>query len=332
MKNIFLLLILVFPFFSLAQDTFSIVAIDSITGEIGSAGASCVPISLPVAPHGALIISDILPGIGAIHTQAYWLAVNQQNARTRMLAGDSAQQIITWLTLNDAQSNSTIRQYGIVEAHNGHPESAAFTGTGCNDYKNHITGPGYSIQGNILLGQHILDSMEAHYLNTSGSLAQKLMAALQGANVVGADTRCGPFGLSSLSSFIRVAAPGDTNGTFHLDLNMAYPSNTSYPVDPIDSLQTLFNNWLADIPENFATRLALKIMYTNHGITIQHTGPAFPAGTKIELIDSTGKLIFKKSFQNKITLNPQGLKLSKGLYFFRILDGDTYYASGKLIF
>jgi hypothetical protein len=43
-----------------AQDTFSIVAIDSITGEIGSAGASCVS-SSPTYPHGAQILSDVMP-------------------------------------------------------------------------------------------------------------------------------------------------------------------------------------------------------------------------------------------------------------------------------
>ena len=43
-----------------AQDTFSIVAIDSVTGEIGSAGASCVG-SSGSYPHGAQILSDVIP-------------------------------------------------------------------------------------------------------------------------------------------------------------------------------------------------------------------------------------------------------------------------------
>ena len=42
------------------QDTFSIVAIDPITGKVGSAGASCI--------GGSMIISDIHPGLGGIHT------------------------------------------------------------------------------------------------------------------------------------------------------------------------------------------------------------------------------------------------------------------------
>jgi uncharacterized Ntn-hydrolase superfamily protein len=221
----------------LAQDTFSIVAVDTITGEIGSAGASCI--------GGSIIISDILPGRGAIHTQSYWNSTNQQNAHLRMEEGMSPQEIIDWLVENDVQNNPSIRQYGIVDVDpEGHPRSAAFTGNNCLDYKNHITGPNYAIQGNILLGQEILDSMESRFLNTEGSLPEKLMAALQGANVPGADSRCAVYGLSSLSAFIRVAWPDDTNGVFYLDLNVP---NSPSGKEPIDSLQVLFDEWMGTV-------------------------------------------------------------------------------------
>ncbi|HOI32111.1 MAG TPA: hypothetical protein PLC47_05045, partial [Bacteroidales bacterium] len=61
-----------------AQDTFSIVAVDTITGEVGSAGASCLDNS--AITGGAVIISDIIPGRGAIHTHSYWVSANQINA------------------------------------------------------------------------------------------------------------------------------------------------------------------------------------------------------------------------------------------------------------
>ena len=66
-----------------SQDTFSIVAVDTITGEIGSAGASCIDESQ--IEGGALIISDVIPGRGAIHTQSYWNVSNQLNANNRMV-------------------------------------------------------------------------------------------------------------------------------------------------------------------------------------------------------------------------------------------------------
>ena len=57
---------------SYAQHTFSIVAVDAITGEIGSAGATCLDIDDLGGEEGALVISDIIRGVGAIHSQAFW--------------------------------------------------------------------------------------------------------------------------------------------------------------------------------------------------------------------------------------------------------------------
>src|SRR5205809_1009802 len=84
--------------YSLAQDTFSIVAVDSTTGEIGSAGASCLGIIGTAVPHGAQIISDVIPGKGAIHTQAYYKPENQQTAHDQMIAGSAPQQILDYVT------------------------------------------------------------------------------------------------------------------------------------------------------------------------------------------------------------------------------------------
>ncbi len=218
-----------------AQDTFSICAVDTVTGEIGSAGASCVG---PYNGVGAYIISDVIEGIGVIHTQAYWLSANQQNAHNKMLEGLSPQEIIDWLVANDVQNDPTIRQYGIVDLVR-HGESAGYTGVNCDDYKNHLTGPGYSIQGNILLGSFILDSMKTTFLNTQGALADKLMAALQAAKVVGADTRCAVRGTSSQSGFVKVVRIGDGTSPY---LQVIVP-DTPVGTDPIDLVQGEFDNW-----------------------------------------------------------------------------------------
>lgn len=241
MKNL-LFLVLIFGLVGniQAQHTFSIVAVDSVTGEIGSAGATCGDSIIWPGTPGAYLISDVIPGVGAIHTQSFYLASNQNNANQRMMMGDSPQEIMTWLQNNDAGNSPATRQYGAVDYNGGSPRSAAFTGANCFNYKNHITGPGYAIQGNILLGQQILDSMEARYLRTPGSLADKLMASMQGANVIGADTRCFADGVSSLSAFIRVARPSDHVDSLYLDINVA---GTASGVEPIDVLQTRFDNW-----------------------------------------------------------------------------------------
>ena len=97
--------------------------------------------------------------------------------------------------------------------------SASFTGHNCSNWKGHINGVNYAIQGNILLSEEILLGIEEGFLNTNGSLDQKLMAAMQGAKVPGADTRCLDEGISTLSAFIRVAKVDDGND-YYMDLNV----------------------------------------------------------------------------------------------------------------
>ena len=88
--------------------------------------------------------------------------------------------------------------------------------------------------------------MESSFLNTNGSLDQKLMAALQGAKIPGADTRCLDKEISTLSAFIRVAK-SDDNEEYFMDLNVnsviTYYNQAGIWIDPIDTLQTLYDNW-----------------------------------------------------------------------------------------
>ena len=222
----------------IGQDTFSIVAVDPKTGEVGSAGASCVDLSnFPNFATGFL--GELFPEEGAINSQATYLSQNQTNARNRFNNGETPQEIIDWLVANDAQNQSQQRQYGIVRLVDGTPQSAAHTGVACLDYKNHITGPNYSIQGNILLGQGILDSMEARFLRAEGDLACKLMAAMEGANVIGADSRCTGNGTSSLFAFLKVAQPSDIFGNPALSLGVRLQNGQG--IEPIDRLQDDFN-------------------------------------------------------------------------------------------
>lgn len=223
-----------------AQETFSIVAVDTITGEVGSAGASCLDDQ--DVEGGATIISDVLPGRGAIHTQARYRAGNQRRARERVQEGLSADSVIQWLKANDVFFTPEVRQYGIAlltEGGASQVQTAAFTGENTDSFKGHYTGKTYAIQGNILKGPEVLDSMRAAFLRTGGSLGARLMAALQGANMPGADRRCLEEGVSSQSAFLRVAKPGDTREQLTLDLAV---TQTPTGVEPIDSLQVLLND------------------------------------------------------------------------------------------
>jgi len=215
----------------ISQDTFSIVAVDTITGQVGSAGASCI--------QGSIIISDIHPGVGAIHTQSYWNVINQDSASSLMDQGYTPQDIIDWLVANDSQNNPTIRQYGIVDLIDG-GRSAGYTGENCYDFKGHKLGDNYAIQGNILLGQSILDDMETAFLTQYGTFEEKLMASLMAANVTGADTRCTPYGTPAISAFIRVSESDNSEDSLFMDINV---NNAPLTLNPLDSLHLLYWDW-----------------------------------------------------------------------------------------
>jgi len=335
-KNIFLGIIIIWlSILTQAQDTFSIVAVDSITGEIGSAGASCVGFSSGY-PHGAIVLSDVIPGIGAIHTQAAYLAANQDYAHDLMIQGLSPQQIIDSVVANDAGGNPKTRQYGIVDYNNGHPRSASYTGINCQNYKNDTNNIYYSIQGNILLGQLVIDSMQTRFLNTSGTLADRLMAALQGANMIGADTRCAVHNSSSLSSFLRVARPSDEADSLYLDLYMAYNQNFTgfVPVDPIDSLQTLYDLWKTTTAIKYKKAgLPLKVWSAPQGELIFDFSRCPEYSTSIIIIyDLTGRII-KQVPVNKRTMNLYPFKNSTaGICFYQVMNqNQVVVARGKVL-
>jgi uncharacterized Ntn-hydrolase superfamily protein len=315
--------------FMIAQDTFSIVALDSNTGEVGSAGASCVDLfQTPFSTDDFL--GELFPGVGAINSQAYYLGTNQNNAAARMNLGDTPGQIIEWLVANDVSNQPELRQYGIVGFVDGLPQSAAHTGASTDDYKNHITGPNYSIQGNILLGQEVLDSMEARFLNEPGDLACKLMAALQGANMVGADSRCSSNGTSSLFAFVKVAQSTDAPGSPSFLASVRTRNNDG--IEPIDSLQTKFDMVHSCLPpepplgvgsvsaESFSFSL-----YPNpaaNELTIS-SDQAYDELSQVEIIDFTGKVVFRSAISTALKISVVGFE--RGVYFMRIKsDGHDF--------
>ena len=168
--------------------------------------------------------------------------------------GASPDEIIAYLLDNDSCNsqnfNPAFRQYGIADFNtSGEPRTAGFTGDSTDDYKEDIQGPTYSVQGNILLNQTVLNNMQTNFNTASGTLADKLMAAMQGANFAGADSRCLARGTSSTSAYLLVYKADDDIDNPFLRLNI---EEMPFGEEPIDSLQILYNQFLG------ANDLALK--------------------------------------------------------------------------
>jgi uncharacterized Ntn-hydrolase superfamily protein len=305
----------------LAQDTFSIVAVDPETGEVGSAGASCVDLNGFNLP--ADFLGQLFPGLGAINTQAWYSQFNQNNAANRLEAGDTPQEVIDWLVANDVGSNPALRQYGIAALIDGSSQTAAHTGSATDDWKGHLVGDNYAIQGNILLGGFVLDSMEANFNNTQGSLSDKLMAAMQGANVVGADERCTVNGTSSLFAFLKVAQPDDEQGDPSLVLGVITADGDG--IEPIDSLQNLYDEWsLVNTFSPDQTHSKQISIYPNPASEVLNFSIAETMPASIEVFDQSGKLRY---FIEKPATNNLNIKdLVPGIYLLKVTatSGQVY--------
>lgn len=305
-----------------AQDTFSMLAIDTVTGEVGSAGGSCLDaIALQIADPSFL--SELFPGHGGINTQAYHHSTNQVNARARMNLGDTPSQIIQWLVANDATNREDLRQYGVIAMVNGSPEGAAHDGSMIPDYKSHIIGPNYVIVGNFMSGQEIVDSMEAGFLNTPGDLACKLMGAMQGANVIGADTRCIPHKTSSLFAFLKVAQPTDRfrNPSFKIFVKIRDGDS----IEPIDSLQTLFDlrHHCSGIGIKEGPKTDLLKIYPNPAEDVLNVEMGDSGVNTLEVHDLTGRSLYQSSFGRKTTIDLSTFK--RGSYLLKVTNRENTF-------
>jgi len=158
--------------------TFSIVATDHITGEIGCAVQSRY-----------FAVGNVVPwaraGVGAVATQAAGVAafgprILELLERERLSPGEAIRRALT-----DDDARET-RQLGVVRADGA---SAAHTGSECNAWAGHRTGPGYAVQGNILAGESVVVEMERAFVASEGSLAERLVASLEAGQEAGGDSR-----------------------------------------------------------------------------------------------------------------------------------------------
>ncbi|MAL61003.1 MAG: secretion protein [Flavobacteriaceae bacterium] len=323
MKKLYSFIALVALSFQLqAQDTFSIIAVDPTTGEIGSAGASCVT---GVGSGGIIdIITKIIPGRGGVNSQAYVCIpnVNLNNAITQMEGGSSPQEIIDWLYNNDACNsqnfNPEYRQYGIADFdENGDPRTAGFSGTSTDDYKEDRQGATFSIQGNILLDVSVIDNMEANFNNTTGTLADKLMAAMQGANFAGADSRCLSAGTSSTTAYLLVYRPEDDPADPYIRLNVGQQASG---IEPIDILQGLYDDFLSVAGEELQDQVSV---FPNPVLDTLHIrkDPSVTI-TSYQIMDVNGKLVMSSTpFSESIDVSA----LQGGIYFIKLraAEGTT---------
>lgn len=157
--------------------TYSICAFDAKTGELGIAVQSKF-----------LAVGAVVPwaraGIGAIATQAHANTSYGPRGLELLASGLGPEEVVARLTGDDLDREK--RQFGIVDARG---RAASFTGSECFDWAGGVTGNAYCAQGNILAGKTVVKGLAKGFEAASGTLAERLVAALHEGQRGGGDRR-----------------------------------------------------------------------------------------------------------------------------------------------
>jgi len=157
--------------------TYSIVAYDRETGQLGVAVQSHWFSVGPIVPW-------VESGIGAIATQSFVEISYGPLGLALLKAGKSPEDALKALVAAD--KNQDVRQVAMVDA-NG--RVAVHTGKNCIPEAGHYIGDGFTCQANLMLKNTVWDAMANAFLKTKGELAERLVAALEAAEVEGGDIR-----------------------------------------------------------------------------------------------------------------------------------------------
>jgi len=174
--------------------TFSIVAYDPATGDLGVAVQSKFPNVRAVVPW-------LEAGVGAVATQSFARLAYGQQGLELMRNGASAEEALRILVRDDP--NPETRQVGMVDARGG---AATFTGSEAFEWRGGavgrdgappadagpgtvVAGAGYAAQGNILVSGETVDAMARTFETTTGPLSERLLQALLAGGRAGGDRR-----------------------------------------------------------------------------------------------------------------------------------------------
>ncbi|MFN8059001.1 MAG: DUF1028 domain-containing protein [Vicinamibacterales bacterium] len=195
MRRGFLVLLCLWAMESMASATWSVVAIDRSSGVIVVSSATCVPQNrLAAFPAKGLmdIQAIVVPGTAVAAAQAGVdrTRQNQMLIYRELRKGTPPDAIVAMLSADPAFET---RQFGIIDRQG---RTAGHSGAKNNPASLHRAGGvdgtaiTYSIQGNILAGDAVVEKAVEALKGTSGSLADRVMAAMEAADREGGDKRC----------------------------------------------------------------------------------------------------------------------------------------------
>ena len=157
--------------------TYSLIARDPETGELG------VAVQSRSFGTGAAV-PWALSGIGVVATQSFTLRSYGPRGLELMEGGAAPGEALARLLEED-----DLREFRQVALLNVHGETAAHTGAACIAETGIVAGAGYSAQGNMLRSDRVVTALAQAFEESRGSLAERLLAGLEGAESEGGDFR-----------------------------------------------------------------------------------------------------------------------------------------------
>jgi uncharacterized Ntn-hydrolase superfamily protein len=230
------------PWFS----TFSIIAFDPATGELG------VGVQSRAFGAGAAV-PWIKLGVGAVATQASANRLYGPKAMSLLEQGLSPEEVVKRLTDEDPGRDS--RQVAVLDTSG---RSAVYTGKRVIDrnndpkdpvhlgnYAGHVSGVNFSVQGNTLASEEVVKAMAAAYQGGRGTMAERLMDALDAGQAKGGDTR----GMQSAGILVMRPLPPNSESTVErvVDIRVDDAEN------PFQELRRLLNMTLG-VPARLTAR------------------------------------------------------------------------------
>jgi uncharacterized Ntn-hydrolase superfamily protein len=202
--------------------TFSIVGCDPTTGELG------VAVQSKFFAVGA-VVPWARAGVGAIATQAFANTTYGPIGLDLLAKGIPPEDVLRSLLESDSLREQ--RQVGIIDSKG---RTATHTGRECIAWAGHVSGDGFTAQGNILVGEATVQAMARAFQETSGMLGERLMRALEEGQKAGGDSR----GMQSAAILIvrEGAGYGGYNDRY-CDLRV------DDHADPIGELRRIFDLW-----------------------------------------------------------------------------------------
>jgi uncharacterized Ntn-hydrolase superfamily protein len=185
--------------------TYSIVARDVATGELGIAVQTCYFGVGSIVPWAR-------PGVGAVATQA--MAEKAYGPRCLDALGSGADAGEALAQAQGLDPMAVVRQVAVIGA-GGVP--AVATGQMCFDHAGHAVGDGYSTQANMVSSPEVWGAMAKGYEQATGPLARRLFAALEAGEAAGGDARGR---MSAALLVVQGQVPADPGGGVVVDLRV----------------------------------------------------------------------------------------------------------------